>query len=63
MRVGFTVTGGAPPYTVASLDSAKTLTAASGELEFSCARSGINLAKVAPDANVVESGPKTVTAK
>ncbi|MDE0668066.1 MAG: hypothetical protein OXI48_03435 [bacterium] len=60
IRITYTVAGGTEPYAVTSPDASGTHSAASGTLTVSCARSGIDLSNVAPNTNVVESGPKTV---
>ena len=59
--VTYTVSGGTAPYTITSPATATTASAASGTLTISCAQTGIDLTNVAPTANAVESGPKTIT--
>ena len=58
VEVSYSVSGGYRPYQVTVGD--QNATDPAGAFEVSCAREGVDLATVAVDVNVVESGPKTV---
>ena len=61
VEVSYTISGGSEPYAVTSPDTADTTSTPTGSVTVSCARPGVDLNNVAADANVVESGPKTIT--
>ena len=61
--ITYTITDGTPPYTITSPDALATATTTepTGTLTATCARTGLNPNNIAPTANAVESGPKTIT--
>ena len=61
--ITYTITDGTPPYVITSPDALATATTTepTGTLTATCARTGLNPNNIAPTANAVESGPKTIT--
>ena len=59
--ITYEVTNGTAPYTITNTATTDAPTTATGTLTVSCAQDGIDLTNIAPTANAVESGPKTIT--
>ena len=59
--IAYEVIGGAEPFTITNDANNIAVTNPTGTISVPCTRPGIDIHNVAPDANAVESGPKTIT--